>query len=74
MEVVCKVYAVVVNYRLKRSATVHNVLHVLSYGRDTGTVTLESKLAKQLAGIAHNPMFQVFLDVREAYDSLDRGL
>ena len=33
---------------------------------------LESKLAQQLSGIAHSPLFQVFLDVRKAYDSLDR--
>ena len=35
--------------------------------------TLEAKLAQKLAGISNYPLFQVFLDVRKAYDSLDRG-
>ena len=34
---------------------------------------MEEKLAQKLAGIAHEPLFQVFLDVLKAYDSLDRG-
>ena len=42
-------------------------------GSDTGTETLDTKLAHQLAGLAHEPMFQVFLDLQKAYDSLDRG-
>ena len=37
-----------------------------------GTATLESKLAYQLVDIVHELLFQVFLDVRKAYDSLDR--
>ena len=41
--------------------------------RGTGTATLEAKLAQQLAGLAHELLFQVILDVRKAYDSLDRG-
>ena len=27
---------------------------------------------QQLVGIAHEPLFQVFLDVRKAYKSMDR--
>ena len=30
-------------------------------------------MEQQLAGIVHEPLFQVFLDVRKSYDSLDRG-
>ena len=38
-----------------------------------GTETLGEKLTQQLVGLAHDPLFQVFLDVRKSYDSLDRG-
>ena len=38
-----------------------------------GTATLEAKLTQQLACLTHEPLFQVFLDVRKVYDSLDRG-
>ena len=34
---------------------------------------MEAKLEQQLAGIVHNPLFQVFIDVRKAYNSLGRG-
>ena len=69
VEVVWKVCAMVVSCRLNRSGTLHDALHRFR----AGTTTLESRLEQQLAGIAHKPLFQVFLDVRKAYDSLDRG-
>ena len=69
-----KVCVMVVNFRLKRSVTLHNELHEFRAGRGTGTATLEEKLAQQLAGIAHEMLFKVFLDVQKAYGSLDRGL
>ena len=73
MELVWKVCVAVVNYRLKRSVILHDGLHGFRGGRGTGTEILESKLAQQVAGIAHKPLFQVFLDDCKAYDSLDRG-
>ena len=51
----------------------HNALHRFRGGRGTGTATLETKLAQQLTGLSHELLFQVFFDIRKAYDSLDRG-
>ena len=34
---------------------------------------MEGKLEQKLAGIVHETLYQVFIDVRNAYDSLDRG-
>ena len=34
---------------------------------------MDARLKQNLAGIVHKPLFQVFLDVRKAYDSLDQG-
>ena len=42
-------------------------------GGGAGTEIIEAKLEQQLAVIVHGPLFQVFLDVRKAYDSLDQG-
>ena len=53
--------------------TLHDVLHGFREERDMWTSTLEAKLAHQLVGFAHKPLLQVFLYVRKAYDSLDRG-
>ena len=60
------------NCRLKRSMELHYSLHGFSAGKGMGMGTLEVKLAKQLAGIVHKPLFQVFFDIGKAYGSLDR--
>ena len=62
-----------VKCRLKRSVVLHNRLHGFMGGREIGTATLEAKLSHKLAGLVHEPLFQVFLDVPKAYDFLDRG-
>ena len=69
VEVLWKVCAVVVNFQLKRSVVIHDALHGFRTGRGTGAI--EAKLAQQLAGITHEPIFRVFLYVRKAYDFLD---
>ena len=52
--------------------TLNDALYEFRLGRGTGTDTLEAKLVQQLVGIAHEPLFQVFLDVRKVYKSMDR--
>ena len=73
VEVVCKICTAVVNFCLKRSVILHDSLHGFRVGSVVGTLTLEERLAQQLTGISHKPLFRVFLDVCKAYDSLDRG-
>ena len=72
VEVLWKVFALVVNFRIKGSVVLCDALHGFRTGRGTGTgtTTLESNLDQHLAGIAHEPIFQVFLYVRKAYDFL----
>ena len=67
-----KVCAALVNCWLNRCVLLHNFLHRFRRGRGTGIATLEAKLAQKLAGLAHDPLFQVFLDIYKAHDSLDR--
>ena len=73
VEVVWKVFVTVVNRRIRRRVTPHSEIHGFREGRGIGKATLESELAQQLEGISHEPLFQVFLDMRKAYDSLERG-
>ena len=65
--------AAVANFRLKRGFVLHEALHGFREGRVMGADTLEAKLYQQLSGIAHKPLLNVFIDVRKAYNSLDRG-
>ena len=73
VEVARKVCAAVVNCRLKQGDILHDALHRFRERRGTGTDTLETKMDQQLAGIAHEPFFQVFLEICNSYDSIDRG-
>ena len=41
-------------------------------GRETGTATLKAKLLYQLTAMREAVLFEVFLDIRKAYDALDR--
>ena len=51
----------------------HDVLHSFRQGRGAGTAIIEVKLEQQLAGIFNETSFQVFIDIRKAYNSLDQG-
>ena len=51
----------------------HDSLHGFRVDWGRGMEILEEILDQQLVGLVHEPLFQVFLDVRKAYDSLDRG-
>ena len=64
VEVAWKFCATVVNCRLRRGVVLHESFQGFIGGQGTGTATLEAKLAQQLLGIAHDPLFQVFLDMQ----------
>ena len=58
---------------LRASVYLHNVLHGLREGRGTGTVILELKLDQELDSMDQEPLVLVFLDLRNAYDTVDCG-
>jgi hypothetical protein len=49
----------------------HPCLHGGLPKRGAGMATIEAKLAQQLAWIEQEPLYQVFIDLRKAYDHLD---
>jgi hypothetical protein len=49
----------------------HPSLHGGLPKRGTGTATIEAKLVQQLAWMEQEPLYQVFVDLRKAYDHLD---
>ena len=48
-------------------------MHGFIKGRGTGTATAEAKLAQQLAFREQEALFETFIDLRKAYDAMDRG-
>ena len=73
VEVAWNVCPAVEHFWLNQRVNLHDALHGFRSGMGTGTETLEAKLAQKLAGISNKLMLQVFLEVRKAFDSLNRG-
>ena len=65
--------AVLVNARLQSSISLHDSLHGFRARRGTGTAIIEAKLFQQLASINQVAVFEIFLDLQKAYDTVDRG-
>ena len=64
---------VVIDTRIKKAVTFHDVLHGFHIGRGMGTSIMELKLAQDLASVDQDPIFLVFLDLRKSYDNLYHG-
>ena len=73
VEVLWKVCTVVVSFCLKKSALLHDALHGFREGRGMGAVTLKATLSQHLSRFSHDPLLQVFLDVRKVYGLMYRG-
>ncbi len=50
----------------------HEALQGCRNGRGRGAVILEAMLAQQLAHLEHKPFYGVFLDLKKAFDAMDR--
>ncbi len=51
----------------------HDCLHGGLPRRGTGTAIMEVNLQQQLAWVDQEPLYQIYLDLRKAYDALDWG-
>jgi len=72
LEIIWKVIAAIIDARIKASISFHDALHGFRAKPGTGTAIFEVKLFQQLASIQQVPVFEVFLDLKKAYDTLDR--
>ena len=52
--------------------TFHNALHGFWARRGTGTACIEAKLLQQLSKMVQKTLHFIFLDLRKAYDTVDR--
>ena len=72
LEVVWKLIEAIIDTRVRSKVTLHDCLHGFTARRGTGTAIIEAKLQQELAGIRKQPLFQVYLDLKKAYDTIDR--
>ncbi len=71
MEPIRKCIERVIDHRLN-AIELHDSLHGCRDGRGTGTAIIEAKLAQQLSYLELKPFYGVFLDLRKAFDAMDR--
>ena len=71
-EVAWKLCSAIIDNRLKAAIRLDQILHGFTSERGTGTAIIEAKLQQELAHIRGQPLFQVYIDLRKAYDTLDR--
>jgi hypothetical protein len=72
LEQIWKVVERVMDLRLER-IKLHDSLHGCLAGRGMGTGIIEAKLAQQLTHLEQTPFFGVFIDLKKAFDAMDRG-
>ncbi len=71
LEPLWKVVERIMDRRLN-ALPLHEVLHGCRNGCGTGMVILEAKLAQQCAHLEQEPFYGVFLDLKKAFNAMDR--
>jgi hypothetical protein len=71
LEPIWKIIERVMDRRLN-AIPIHESLHGCRDGRGTGTAVIEAKLAQQLAHLEQCPFYGIFLDLKKAFDAMDR--
>jgi hypothetical protein len=54
------------------SIQLHDSLHSCQHKRRMGNAIIRAKLAQQLSYLEMQPFYRVFLDLRKAFDAIDR--
>jgi hypothetical protein len=71
LEPIWKVIERIIDHWLN-AFNLHDSLHGCRNKRSTGTAIIEAKLAQQLLHLELKPFYGVFLDLRKAFDAMDR--
>ena len=72
VEAVWKVCEAIIDTRVKKVIRFHDILHGFCQTRGTSTAIMEVKLQQEVAAMLRTILFQVYLDLTKAYDTLDR--
>jgi hypothetical protein len=72
LEVLWKLLMSITDGRLKAAISFHDALHGFRLGRGNMSTIIEAKIFQQLAVIQQVPVFKIFIDLKKAYDTLDR--
>jgi hypothetical protein len=73
LEIIYKLISSIINQRLCSKINLHDALHGFRKKRGTGTAIMEAKLLAQLRCRLDEPLYMIFIDLKKAYDTLDRS-
>ena len=72
LEILYKLVSSIINRRIGSKIEFDDAIHGFRPGRGTGTAIMEAKLLAQMRRRTDEPLFLIFLDLKKAYDTLDR--
>jgi Reverse transcriptase (RNA-dependent DNA polymerase) len=72
LETVYKLVSLIIHRRLSSSIQLHDAVHGFRKQRGTGTAIMNVKLLLQKTQRKSEPLYMLFLDIKKAYDTLDR--
>ena len=73
LETVWKLISSIIDLRMKEAVEFDDSIHGFRQQRGTGTAVLRNKLRMQTAFAKHVTLKQLYLDMKKAYDTLDRS-
>ena len=73
LETIYKLISSIINGRLQSTIVFDDAIHGFRRGRGCNTAIMEAKLLMQFQYRKDNPLYMVFIDLKKAYDTLDRG-
>ena len=71
LEVLYKLVSMIIHVCIQDCIKFHPSIHGFHTGHGTGTCTIEAKMHMQLASYLGHPLYQIYLDLTKAYDTLD---
>ena len=71
LEPIWKVLKRIMDHRLN-TIELHDCLHGCCSNHGTGTKVIKAKMVQQLSYFELKPFYEVFLNLRKAFDSMDR--
>ena len=72
LETIYKIVSMIIHKRLIESIQFHDSIHGFRTERGTSTAIINIKLKMQLAKRRKIPLYMIFLDIKKAYDTIDR--
>ena len=72
LETIWKLVQAIIDNRIKKAIKFHDALHGFCFRRGTGTALIEMKLHRELADMLGKILYQVFLDLKKAFDTINR--